>query len=475
MFKSIYMKLFVTYLSLFLTIILVISFFMISIVYREFTLQAESNLENAGIRTNALMERYYNNEITRVELNSWINAMSYISNIKIYVLNPDTSRLSVGDSEGNVELNQQIISDITEIMNGNTVKRMNPIKLSSEDEIVYVGMPLEYNGQISGVILLFTPMTELNNISKEVLHTMLIIITIAVLLSAFTILRSSIRISEPIVEISNYAIDLGRGRDVPDINITSKDEIGRLARSFNIMKREISVAEQMRRDIVANVSHELRTPLTSIIGFLKGILDGIIKPEDEKKYLQIAYDEANRLKDLTKEIVEVAKYESGSTKLNKEKFCLNDLGKDVKLELEGMIKEKGLRLQLEEKVKNINLFADKDRIRQVLINTINNSFKFTEKGYIKLILNKKDKNAIIQIIDTGIGIQKDKISYLFNKFYTANEYGNATNGAGLGLNIVKNIVDMHGGDVNIESEIGKGTKITVRIPTNLEEMSVNAK
>ena len=227
------------------------------------------------------------------------------------------------------------------------------------------------------------------------------------------------------------------------------------------MKREISVAEQMRRDIVANVSHELRTPLTSIIGFLKGILDGIIKPEDEKKYLQIAYDEANRLKDLTKEIVEVAKYESGSTKLNKEKFCLNDLGKDVKLELEGMIKEKGLRLQLEEKVKNINLFADKDRIRQVLINTINNSFKFTEKGYIKLILNKKDKNAIIQIIDTGI--------------YTANEYGNATNGAGLGLNIVKNIVDMHGGDVNIESEIGKGTKITVRIPTNLEEMNVNAK
>ncbi|MBR6252845.1 MAG: HAMP domain-containing histidine kinase [Clostridia bacterium] len=425
------MKLFVSYLSLFLIIILIISFFMLNIVYREFTLQAEQNLENAGTRTNALMERYYNNEITRVELNSWINAMSYISNIKIYVLNPDTSELSASDGESGVELNSQIISDITEIMKGETVKRMNPIKLSSEDEVVYVGMPLEYNGQISGVILLFTPMTELNSISKEVLNTMLGIIAIATLLSAFAILRSSIRISEPIVEISNYAIDLGRGREVPDIEIKSKDEIGRLARSFNIMKKEISIAEQMRKDIVANVSHELRTPLTSIIGFLKGILDGVIRPEDEKKYLQIAYDEANRLKGLTHEIVEVAKLESGSTKLNKERFNLNNLSKDVKLELEPMIKEKKVEFILEEKVKNIELYADKDKIKQVLINIINNSYKFTDKGYIKLTINKKDKNAIIIIQDTGSGIQKDKISYLFNKFYTANEYGDATAGAGL--------------------------------------------
>jgi len=431
MFKSIYMKLFVTYLSLFLAIVFLISFFMISIMYREFTLQAEQNLENAGNRVNALMERYYNNEITRVELNSWINAMSYISNIKIYILNPDTSSLSIGDGTNNIDLNNQIISDMTEIMDGATIKRMNPIKLSSEDELVYVGMPLVYDGQISGVILLFTPMTELNSISKEVLTTMLGIILITVLISAFAILRSSIRISEPIVEISNYAIDIGRGRDVQDIEIKSKDEIGRLARSFNIMKREITVAEQMRKDIVANVSHELRTPLTSIIGFLKGILDGVIKPEDEKKYLKIAYDEANRLKGLTHEIVEVAKLESGSTKLNKERFNLNDLGKDVKLELEPLINEKGVKFIYEEKVKNVELVADKDKIRQVLINIINNSYKFTEKGSIKLSINRKDKNAIIQIEDTGIGIKKDKISYLFNKFYTGNEYGDATNGAGL--------------------------------------------
>ena len=464
MFKSIYMKLFVTYLSLFLAIVLIISFFMLNIFYKEFTIQAEQDLVNAGTKTNALVERYYNNEITRVELNSWINAMSYISNIKIYILNPDTSILHQGESPSEMALNSQIISDMTEIMKGATVKRMNPIQLSSEDEVVYVGMPLEYNNQISGVILLFTPMTELNKVSQEVMTTMIAIIAISTLLCAFAILRSSIRISEPIVTISNYARDIGKGKEVPDIEINSHDEIGELARSFNEMKKEIAVAEQMRREIVANVSHELRTPLTSIIGFIKGILDGVIKAEDEKKYLTIAYNEANRLKELTKEIVEVAKLESGNTKLNREEFNLNDLCKDVTLELENMITEKGLKLILEEKTENVMINADKYKIRQVLINVINNSFKFTEKGYIKLLVDKKDAVAILIIEDTGIGIKKDKISYLFNKFYTANEYGDATNGAGLGLNIVKNIVDMHKGKINIESEVNKGTKTVIELP-----------
>ncbi len=432
MFKSIYMKLFATYLSLFLVIIFIISFFMLSIFYREFTVQAEQNLVNAGTKTNGLVERYYNNEITKVELSSWINAMSYISNIKIYILNPDTSVLHQGESSAEMALNTQIISDMTKIMQGETVKRMNPIQLSSENEVVYVGMPLEYNEQISGVILLFTPMTELNKISKEVMTTMIVIIVISILLCAFAILRSSIRISEPIVTISNYAREIGKGKEVPDVEIQSKDEIGHLAKSFNIMKKEIAVAEQMRREIVANVSHELRTPLTSIIGFIKGILDGIIKKEDEEKYLRIAYSEANRLKDLTKEIVEVAKLESGSTKLNVESFCLNQLAHEVEVEFQNMVAEKKLTLIFEEKKKNILLEADKARVKQVLINIINNSLKFTEKGYIKLTIDATNEWVTMQIEDTGSGIKKDKISYLFNKFYTANEYGDATNGARFG-------------------------------------------
>ncbi len=461
MFKGIYLKLVTTYLTLFLVIILLISFFTLSIFYKEFTNQAEQNLLNAGIKTNALMTRYYDNEISKAELTAWVNAMSYISNIKIYILNPDTTILHQVSSDEEMSINEQIKTDIKAVMEGQTVRRMNPLKLDTESEIVYVGMPLTYNDKISGVIMLFSPITELNNILKQAIITIVTVILISILICTLAILRISIKISEPIRVISDYARKIGKGEEVPDVEIDSNDEIGMLASSFNEMKKEISVAEQMRREIVANVSHELRTPLTSIIGFIKGILDGVISKEDENKYLSIAYDEANRLKELTKDIVDIAKLESGNTKLNREDFVLNNLVEDVYVELEELVKEKNLEFILDEKDRDIMVNADKARIRQVLINVINNSMKFTNEGYIKIEISKFMDKAKIVISDTGIGIQKDKISYLFNKFYTANDYGNATSGAGLGLNIVKNIIDMHGGSITIDSVVNKGTTVSI--------------
>ena len=463
MFKSIYTKLVATYLSLFLVIILMISVFVLSIFYKEFTRQAEQDLINAGDKTNVLMERYYNNEISKTELTAWINAMSYISNIKIYILNPDTSILHQVETSEEMSFEHYIANDIKQIMQGESVKKLTPVKLETGDDVIYVGMPLMYNEKISGIILLFSPVTELNYILQEVIYTMVAIIVISVLLCTLAILKISIRISEPIVNISEYAKQIGKGEEVEDIEIKSKDEIGKLANSFNEMKKELSVAEQMRREIVANVSHELRTPLTSIIGFIKGILDGVISKEDERKYLLIVYDEANRLKDLTRDIVEVAKLDSGNTKLNKEKFYINDLINDVYIEMETLVKEKNLEFIYDEREKNIEIEADKSRIKQVLINVVNNAVKYTNNGHIKIILEKEDEQPKITIEDTGIGIRKDKIAYLFNKFYTANDYGNATSGAGLGLNIVKNIIDMHGGRVKVESEENKGTKVIINI------------
>ncbi len=463
MFKGIYLKLVSTYLTLFLIIVIIISFFTTSLFYKEFTNQVEENLINAAVKTNALVERYYNNEITKTELTAWINAMGYISNIKIYILNPDATILHQGNKEDQMDMNIQIKLDMQSAMKGETIIRMNNFSLESENGVAYVGMPLTYNNQISGVIMIFSPINEINDLLKTALKTIMTVVLITILIGTLSILRISVKISEPIKEISERAKKIGKGEVVPDIEINSNDEIGMLAQSFNEMKKELQVTEQMRKEIVANVSHELRTPLTSIIGFIKGILDGVIGKDEEVKYLSIAYEEANRLKELTKDIVDIAKLESGNVVLNKENFSLNELVKDVYVEMEELVKEKNLKLIFEEKEPNIEIYADKSKIRQVLINIINNSVKFTEKGYIKCTISKEDEKSKIVVKDTGIGIQKDKISYIFNKFYTANNYGDATSGAGLGLNIVKNIIDMHDGNISIESTIGKGTKITILI------------
>ncbi len=462
MFKGIYSRLVVTYLTLFLVVVIIISFFSTSLFYKEFTNQIEDNLINAAVKTNSLMERYYNNEITKSELTAWIDAMGYISNIKIYILNPDATVLQQVSANDVLNVNEQLKNDMKSAMDGTEVIRMTSVSLEpNSEEVVYAAMPLKYEDKISGVIMVFTPFTEINKLLKEAILTIITVVVIVILMGTLAILRVSINISDPIKEISEYAKQIGKGHNVPDIELDTGDEIQMLADSFNEMKKEILDTEQMRKEIVANVSHELRTPLTSIIGFIKGILDGVITKDEEEKYLSIAYEEANRLKELTKDIVDVAKLESGNMKLNKETFVLNNLVHDVYIELEDMVKEKNLDFILEEKDKDIEINADKSRIRQVLINILNNSVKFTDKGEIVLTIEKSNGKAKITVKDTGIGIQKDKISYLFNKFYTANDYGNATSGAGLGLNIVKTIIDMHSGSVNIESEVNKGTTVTV--------------
>ena len=464
MFKSIYFRLVATYLTLFLVIVFIISFFSTTLFHKEFTNQIENNLINAGVKTNSLMERYYNNDITKTELTAWIDAMGYISNIRIYVLNPDASILQQISENDEFSVNDQLKADIKTAMNGQNVIRMTSVSLEpNSEEVVYVTMPLVYNNNTSGVIMTVTPFTEVNALLREAIFTIITVVIIVILIGTIAILRVSINISNPIKQISEYAKSIGKGMDVPDVVIYTDDELALLGNSFNEMKKEIYATEQMRKEIVANVSHELRTPLTSIIGFIKGILDGVISKEDENKYLKIAYDEANRLKDLTKDIVDVAKLESGSVQLNKEKFVLNDLVHDVYIELEEMVKEKNLDFILKEKYKNISVNADKAKIRQVLINVLNNSLKFTEKGSISINLDTYQGKARIKITDTGIGIQKDKIQYLFNKFFTANDYGDATTGAGLGLNIVKTIIDMHEGTVQIDSAQGKGTTIVITL------------
>ena len=462
MFKGIYSRLVATYLTLFLAVVIIISFFSTSLFYKEFTNQIEDNLLNAGIKTNSLMERYYNNEITKSELTAWIDAMGYISNIRIYILNPDATVLQQVSDNDVLNVNDQLRQDMKSAMDGTEVIRMTSVSLEPDsEEVVYAALPLKYNDKISGVIMVFSPFTEVNKLLKEAILTIITVVIIVVMIGTLAILRVSINISDPIKEISDYAKQIGKGQNVPDIEIETGDEIQMLADSFNEMKKEILATEQMRKEIVANVSHELRTPLTSIIGVITGILDGVIPKEEEDKYLSIAYEEANRLKELTKDIVDVAKLESGNMKLNKENFVLNDLVHDVYIELEDMVKEKNLDFILEERDKDILINADKARIRQVLINILNNSVKFTDKGSITLVIEKANEKAKITVKDTGIGIQKDKIAYLFNKFYTANDYGSATSGAGLGLNIVKTIIDMHKGEVNIESEVNKGTTVTV--------------
>ena len=191
-------KLVSTYLTLFLVIVIIISFFTTSLFYKEFTNQVEEDLLNAGAKTNALITRYYNNEITKTELTAWINAMGYISNLKIYILNPDATVLHQGSENENMYVDMQIKSDMQRVMNGETVIKMTSLSLNTESEVAYAGMPLTYNDQISGIIMVFSPVTEINNLLKAAIKTIATVVVITILIGTLAILRISVKISEPI-------------------------------------------------------------------------------------------------------------------------------------------------------------------------------------------------------------------------------------------------------------------------------------
>lgn len=462
MFKNIYTKFVVIYISLLILIILLLSGFSMMFFYKQHTDEAKVESMKMSEKISDQLTNYYNNDITKKELVAWIDAMSFTSNTKIYVLNPDKTVINNIEDKESVFTNENIIKDISKVMDGETIIKIGLLGNKDNNNIMYLGTPYIYNNEIVAIILLFTPVEQFVNTIETMIYGIISISIIITAIASIIILIISKNISEPIITISKYARKIGKGEEVKDITVKGRDEISDLAKSFNEMKKEIYAAENIRKEFVANVSHELRTPLTTIIGFLKGIIDGIIPKEEENKYIEIVYNEANRLKDLTTDILDITKMEAGKIKLKKIRFNLSHLLNDICIEFENEIKNKGL-VMLTEYKKNLVIEADKDRLKQVIINIISNSLKFTQKGYIKLSARVQRGKLLIIIEDSGSGIPKEKIPHIFDKFYTANEYGSATGGAGLGLNIAQTIVKLHDGNIKVDSEIGVGTTITIEL------------
>jgi len=462
MFKNIFTKFVVVYITLVICIILLLSAFALGFFYKQYSEEAQLQSMAVADKIDELLIEYYDNQITKKDLISWIDAMSFVASTKIYILNPDKTAINTLDTNEQIFSNEDVAKDIEKVMEGQVVMKMGWLTEQNDSNIMYMGKPFIYNNEITAIILLFTPVEQFVNTIENMIYGIISISIIITIISSIVILFVSKNISRPIVTISNYAKRIGKGEDVDDLEIIGEDEISKLAQSFNEMKKEIQASEEIRKEFVANVSHELRTPLTTIIGFLKGILDGVIKDDQEKKYIQVAYDEANRLKTLTSEILDSTKLEAGRVMLNIAKFNLSQMLDNIVLEFNGEVAKKGIELQTNYR-KNLILEADKDKIRQVIINIIGNSLKFTEKGYIRISAKVISQHIVIEIEDTGIGISKDKLPYIFDKFYTANEYGSATAGAGLGLNIAKSIIKRHNGNINASSKEGEGTKIIIEL------------
>ena len=266
--------------------------------------------------------------------------------------------------------------------------------------------------------------------------------------------------------IENLGIETQQFSD--EIELDSKNylcSISFLSSSAQIVLTLHDVTEIMRlstikKDFVVNVSHELRTPLTAIKGFVETLEEE--GPDQSKRYLDIIKRHTERLISIVKDLQLLSELEA-KEKLELSEIKLSELLAPIVRMFEPQLTAKGLNIKLD--VDNAVISVDAFKFEQVFINLLDNSIKYTEKGKIKISAKQDAKETRIIVEDTGIGIPKEHIPRIFERFYVADKsHSRKMGGTGLGLSIVKHIIQAHGGSINIESEVRSGTRVIIELP-----------
>ena len=322
---------------------------------------------------------------------------------------------------------------------------------------------LNEEGQIIAALFLHTDMSRINASVRQVWMDVLLYSCVAVLLAFMAVSYTTGRITRPIIDMNATVLRFSNGEFDLRLSAEGQDEVAQLGKSFNLMANELDTLEQSRRSFVANVSHELRSPLTSMRGFLEAMQDGTISAEDRPKYLQIVIDENRRMTSMVNDLLDLASIESGQYTLNLSVFDINELIARTLLTFEARIDAAYIEVDLDFFEDYCYVEADADQMAQVLRNLVDNAIKFTPEGGRLSVSTAADKRlARVRVADSGRGVAAEDIPYLFDRFYKTEKAHtpNAQSGTGLGLSIVKRIIAAHGQDVSVDSELGKGTAFT---------------
>lgn len=381
--------------------------------------------------------------------------------VQIYDSNGELLMDSIGVLDDNVTH-----SDVDMVINGEESASWTGKVSYFNNEIMAVSMPI-INGDIKvGVIRYIVSLENVNNEIATITITFIIISFIVLIIGGIFTLVISKGIIAPIKELTVATEKMAKGDLKVRSKVSGNDEITKLAKTFNYMAEELSNRDKLKDEFISSVSHELRTPLTAIRGWVITIHDDITDKETLKTGLTIIEKESERLGNMVEELLDFSRLQNGKAVLNRVNINIYELIEYLEIYLnqraERENKELAVLCDIDEDV-----YIDVNKMKQVIINLIDNAFKFTnDDGCIVLNITKEKDNLIIIVQDNGCGISQEDLSKVKQKFYKGK---NAKSQNGIGLAICDEIVRMHGGDIEIESELNVGTKIIVKIPMKYKE------
>ncbi len=258
---------------------------------------------------------------------------------------------------------------------------------------------------------------------------------------------------KPLYELNEVAGKMKAGDFSQRANISSGDEIGQLGESFNLMAESMENTDKNRRDLISNISHELRSPITSIRGFIAGILDGIIPKDKENYYLNLVYEEIQRLTRLINDLLDLSALETGKVSMNITEVELNEIIRVSLIKFETKINDKKLKIDITLDSEHLYVAGDRDRLIQVVTNLLDNAIKHcTEEGNIEVSTKVKGKKVTVSIYNDGTPLNVEETKNIWNRFYKADKSRTKKDSTGLGLPIVRNILTQLNETVWVENK-----------------------
>ena len=337
---------------------------------------------------------------------------------------------------------------------------------STASWVGYCTAGVVYASDVIGVLLLVSPVQEIMQNLYQLQDQMILIFAAIALTSLICAWVCPRVITRPIAGLNRGIQKMSKGDFSARVKVRGSGEMKQLARAFNSMSEKLETRDQSRNQFVSNASHELKTPLAT----MKIMIESLIYQPDMDKNLRTEFmtdinNEIDRLSAIVSDLLTLVQMDSQNVKLTRENLSIAQLIKENAHRLTPIANQKGQKivLQLQD---SCDIYADKSKLNQVIYNLMENAVKYTQaSGVIRVSLQRQGRNAIFKVSDNGPGIPKENLPHIFDRFYRVDKArSREKGGTGLGLSIVHQLVLLHGGSINVESEEGRGATFIVELP-----------
>lgn len=442
--------------------VLILEALIMNIIRETYYKGLETDLSNQVKFSAELYGRYFSD--SPLEENILNNVDSFWRQTSAQVQIFDTSGRLLMDSIGIINPDSRNMEDVEEALKGRKGKWMGKVDYDDE-RVMAISYPLKSGEEIVGVLRFISSLREVNRDVNRIAGIFHFLgFAVVVVFSALSLLLSSTIIS-PLKEITLAAEKMAAGNFSVQSRKRYNDELGRLSDTLNNMAQELMNKERMKNEFISSVSHELRTPLTSIKGWAVTLKEGGIEERElVVDGLEIIERECDRLTGMVEELLDFSKFVSGKAEMKYEKVDVSGLVQQIHKQLMPRAEKENIQFRVIMDEDLPHMVTDEDRLRQVFINILDNSFKFTPPGG-EVVLSVRGRTGGLEfcISDTGCGIAEDELPRVKEKFFKGR---NSNSKSGIGLSICDEIIRLLDGRFEIRSEIGKGTEVCVTLPLN---------